>query len=440
MLRKLLTPVAIITFTYAASAQNATTSVRGLVTDPTGAVVPGATVTLIDDANKQTITQKAGKSGEYSFPQLTPAHYTITVTSSGFGTLSQHTELLVNQPATLNFSLPLGGASETVEVTDAATLNFTDATLGNAVSNSQIQATPIDSRNVADLLSLQPGVLYFNNNNSASNPAATQDSRLGAVAGARSDQGNVTLDGIDDNDQTNGYAFTGVLRSTMDSTEEFRVTTTNANADSGRSSGAQVTLVTRSGTNHWHGSAYEYFRNRYFAANDWFNKRSQFVSGLPNKPPQLTRNTFGGTVGGPILHDKLFFFFNYEGQRTRESQSVNRTVPSQLWRQGILQYKYSTGGTATAVQQITPSQLAQLDQPCVANGVCPNGPGANAAILAYLTSEPLPNGTLLGDTLNEQSFSFSSPTPYTHNTSILKLDWTPSSRHRVFVRGNSTLR
>jgi hypothetical protein len=140
-------------------------------------------------------------------------------------------------------------------------------------------------------LSLQPGVFYFGNNNSASNPAQTQDGRLGAVAGARSDQGNITLDGLDDSDQTFGYAFTGVLRSTLDSTQEYRVTTANSNADSGRSFGAQVTLVTKSGTDSFHGSAYEYWRDRYFAANDWFNKKSQAASGIPNKPPQLTRNT-----------------------------------------------------------------------------------------------------------------------------------------------------
>ena len=196
--------------------------------------------------------------------------------AAGFGKLEQQTELLVSQPATLNFKLAVGSTAQTVEVTASSTINnFSDATIGNAIDNAQIQAMPIDSRNVADLLSLQPGVLYFGNNNSASNPAAVQDSRLGAVAGARSDQGNITLDGLDDNDQTFGYAFTGVLRSTLDSTQEYRVTTANSNADSGRSSGAQVTLVTKTGTNSFHGSAYEYWRNRYFAANDWFTKRAR---------------------------------------------------------------------------------------------------------------------------------------------------------------------
>jgi hypothetical protein len=163
----------------------------------------------------------------------------------------------VSQPATLNFKLTVGSTAQIVEVSASSTINFSDASLGNAIDNAQIEAMPIDSRNVADLLSLQPGVLYFGNNNSASNPARTQDSRLGAVAGARSDQGNITLDGLNDNDQTFGYAFTGVLRSTLDSTQEYRVTTANSNADSGRSSGPQVTLVTKSRTNSFHGSAYE---------------------------------------------------------------------------------------------------------------------------------------------------------------------------------------
>src|ERR1700679_2265017 len=140
----------------------------------------------------------------------TPATYKISVAAAGFGTQTKDIELLVSQPSTINFKLMVGSTAETVEVTASNTINFSDATIGNAISSQQIEAMPIDSRNVADLLSLQPGVLYFGNNNSASNPAQTQDSRLGAVAGSRSDQGNITLDGLDDNDQTFGYAFTGV--------------------------------------------------------------------------------------------------------------------------------------------------------------------------------------------------------------------------------------
>jgi hypothetical protein len=241
----------------------------------------------------------------------------------------------------------------------------------------------MEGRNVPDVLSIQPGVLYLGrviNQNS--------DSRSGAVAGARSDQSNVTLDGLDDNDQTNGFAFTGVLRSTLDSTEEFRVTTTNANADAGRSSGAQVSLVTKNGTNKTHGSRYEYNRNTIATANNWFNKQAEIEEGLPNVPGKLIRNTFGGTVGGPVKKDKLFFFFNYEGQRTAENQQVTQIVPTATYRNGILTYLGDSGTNTTATVALTTGQLAQLDTPCLQNGVCPWGPGANPNVLSYFNQLP----------------------------------------------------
>src|SRR5260370_1674776 len=165
-------------------------------------LVEGATVTLTNRTTQVSQQQKVGKSGDYNFVELQPATYTISVAAAGFRTVEQQAELLVSQPATINFKMTVGSTAETIEVTASSTINFSDASLGNAIDNAQIEAMPIDSRNVADLLSLQPDVLYFGNNNSSSNPAANNDSRLGAVAGARSDQGNITLDGLDDNDQT----------------------------------------------------------------------------------------------------------------------------------------------------------------------------------------------------------------------------------------------
>lgn len=176
-----------------------------------------------------------------------------------------------------------------------------------------------------DLLTLQAGVVYTGNRPDINRD---NDTRSGAVNGARSDRSNVTLDGVDVNDQGNGYAFTSVLPVTLDSVEEFRVTTTNYNADEGRSSGAQVSLVTKSGTNHFHGSLYEYNRNTATSANDWFLKGSEALNGLSNTPPKLIRNIYGGSFGGPLVKDRLFFFANYEGTRQREENSVVRVVPS----------------------------------------------------------------------------------------------------------------
>jgi len=276
-------------------AQNATTSLRGSVKDSTGAVIARATITLLNPATGQSLNTKSAANGEYQFLQIPPAKYTITISATGFGDQTESAELLVNQPATIDFKIGVQAANVTVDVTAAAqTLNITDASLGSSTDNETIQALPSETRNVPDLLSLQPGVFFLP---VPANPLL-QDSRSGAVNGGRSDQGNITLDGVDDNDQVNGFAFTGVLRETQDSVEEFRVTTSNANADAGRSSGAQVSLVTKSGTNSFHGAAYEYNRPSNTVANDFFNKQAQLNSGLENRPGKLIRNIFGGDVGG----------------------------------------------------------------------------------------------------------------------------------------------
>jgi hypothetical protein len=306
-------------------------------------------------------------------------------------------------------------------------LNTTDATIGNAISNATIQALPMEGRNVPDLLSLQPGVLYLGRQTTAQQD---QDSRSGVVAGARSDQSNITLDGVDNNDQTKGYAFQGVLRSTLDSVEEFRVTTTNSNADAGRSSGAQVVMVTKSGTNQFHGSLYEYNRDTIFAANDWFNKQGELSSGLPNKPGKLIRNTYGGTFGGPIKKDKLFFFFNYEGQRTAENAQQVWTVPTAAFRAGNISYP-SNGQTIS----LTPAQIQQMDPNCKSQGTCAvNGP--NPAVLAIFNQMPLPNGNVAGDGYNTGSFSWSAPNPTHLNTTIAKIDYNLTNNNRLFIRGN----
>ena len=426
-----------LTFALATTslAQNATTSLRGVVRDPSGAVVPNATIALLNNASGQTLTVTSKASGEYQLQQLQPATYDVTVTLPGFGSQTKHAELLVNQPATIDFTLTLQASNEIVNVTAAAdTLNRTDASIGSSTNNATIQALPSETRNIPDLLSLNAGVFFIPI--PAGTDPALQDSRSGSVNGGRSDQSNVTLDGVDDNDQLRGLAFTGVLRATQDSTEEFRVTTSNANADAGRSSGAQVSLVTKTGTNSFHGALYEYNRPTFTVANDFFLKNAQLASGEPNRPPKLIRNIFGADLGGPIVKDKLFFFANYEGTRQAESVIVQRTAPTALYQQGVLQYTGASGGTVA----LSAAQVTALD---AANGcsVCgtpayPNGPGPDPTALAYLQSFPAANGAELGDGLNTGSFTFSSPHPITLNTTIVKFDYLPSTKHRVFVRGN----
>ncbi|WP_446742708.1 TonB-dependent receptor domain-containing protein [Silvibacterium acidisoli] len=411
---------------------------RGVVTDVSGAIIPNATVELSNAAATVHQSMATDEKGEYQFPQLVPGTYTITASSAGMGKQEKIVELLVAQPATINFSMVVSDSTTVNVVATASALNTTDATIGNAVDNATVQALPMEGRNVPDLLSLQPGVLYLGHNLTQ----AAEDSRSGVVSGARSDQGNVTLDGLDNNDQVTGLAFNGVLRSTLDSVDEFRVTTTGSNAESGRTSGAQVNVVTKSGTNKFTGSLYEYNRNTDLSANDWFNKQSQFKENLPNRAGKLIRNTFGVAVGGPILKDKLFFFGNYESQRTAENQQVTNVVPSQALRSGLLQY--TTGdasasnvagsvGPGTYLAQLTPSQFAQLDPNCSAS--CPWGHGLDPYVLALAQQFPLPN-TTGGDSYNTQGFTWSAPNPTTLNTGIVKFDWVINQKNRLFARGN----
>jgi len=413
--------------------QNASTSLRGVVKDPSGALVPGARVTLVDKAVGQTLTAVTNSGGLYSFPQIPPSRYTITVSANGFGDQSKTAELLVNQPASIDFTLSVQSSQVTVDVSAAAqTLNTSDATLGDSVGNATIQALPMEGRDPIALLTLQPGVLYLGNPDENN----TMDSRSGSVSGGRSDQGNITLDGMDDNDEINGTAFTGVLRSTLDSTEEFRVTTGNGNASSGRSSGAQVSLITKTGTNAFHGALYEYYRPTNTVANQWFNKYQELSLGQANVPQKYVMNTFGGAIGGPIKKDKLFFFANYEGQRRAINDIDTDTFPTQQFYNGELGYVDQNGNS----DYLTSAQVTSVDANPVAPCTPSIGCGPSAAVIAYY--QPLAAAGLygtvptVGDGLNNAGFIFASPAPYTLNTSIAKLDYVINNQQRVFVRGN----
>ena len=417
----------ILSFVVPSFGQTATTSLRGTIKDPSGALVPGAKITIVDSASGNSLSRVADSSGSYAFAQLQPAKYTITVTATGFGDQTKTAELLVNQPATIDFALSVQSSTVTVDVSaEAQTLNTSDASLGNSADTAQIQALPSETRNVPDLLSLQPGVLYL--------PPSITDSRSGAVNGGRSDQGNVTVDGVDDNDQLGGFAFSGVLRETQDSIDEFRVTTGMSNADQGRSSGAQISMITKAGTNKFHGAAYEYHRPTITVANDWFNKQGEFNLGQANVPGKLVRNIFGGALGGPLLKDRLFFFGNYEGSRISENRQVSETSPTASYQAGELSYPDANGNTVT----ISKDQFATLDAGCqICNtATYPENPGANPNVLAIFQSVPAANGTNLGDGYNTGSFTFSSPNPIRLNTSIARFDFVPNDKHRIFVRGN----
>ncbi len=416
--------------------QASSSSLRGTVTDPSGSAIPGATVVIDNAESKTTRTATTGDVGDYTFPVLPPGTYTLTVTATGFARYQQtNIQLLVNTPSTANVRLKVGTTSETITVTsEAPALDLVDASLGNSFDQTQVREIPLEGRNVPDLLSLQAGVAYTGNRPDIDKD---QDTRNGSVNGARSDQSNITLDGVDVNDQSNGYAFTSVLPVTPDSVQEFRVTTSNYNADQGTGSGAQVALITKSGTKSFHGSIYEYHRNTITSANDYFVKAAEVGNGQPNVPDKLIRNNFGVSLGGPIRKDRFFFFVNYEGQRRREEESTVRAIPTPSLCNGIIQYTDVNGGT-TAIHA---AQLALLD---------PQGAGINKAIenpsdplnpgyfdRTFCSGQFATNDPSVGDGFNYSGFRFRAPVKLDNNIFIAKLDYhiTADGRHTMFWRG-----
>lgn len=438
------------TFFSPLAAQTNTTGLSGVVTDPSKAIIEGALVEISDPATGFIKVAKTGPKGEYAFEQLQPGKYSVSVSSVGFALQTEQVELLVATPLKVNFELTVG-TTEVVEVAAGLeTVNSTDATLGKAFDSAQVQNLPFIANNINYLLSLQPGVLALDPNNPSSAGANTS-ALTGVVNGARNDQSNLTLDGVDNNDVTAGTPFVGILRSTRDSVQEFRVTTTNANADAGRSSGAQVSVVTRSGSNQIHGSAYEFYRDPGIVANNWFVKQTDFNTGARNVPAKVLINTYGASLGAPIIKNKLFFFGAYEGYKYASDAVVTQTVPSVLnpVAGGTLagtnigglvtgNVVYPNCGSAAACSTgatnfvLTPSDIANIDSQCTSPCTTP---GTDNAAIQYMSLFPHANSSTVGDGLNTGGYTFVSPNPNHQITNVARVDYTINSRQSLFLRG-----
>lgn len=415
--------------------QAGTASVIGSVKDESGGLIPGATVTLTSlatGAERSTVTDTAG---DYRFMAVPPGTYRMKIELQGFRTaVRDAVQLRVDTATRIEpIVLSVGALTETVEVqAQALIVNTTDASLGNVINSSQIMALPLEARNPVGLMSLQPGAVFL----------PTGDDRSGAVSGARSDQANVTLDGVDVNDPELGTAFTTVLRMPLDAIQEFRVTTTNYNADQGRSSGGQVSLITKTGTNLLHGAGYWTVRNTATSSNEYFLKLSQLLSGQENKAPKLDKNIFGGALGGPIRRDRLFIYGNYEQLREMSESPVTRAVPSETLRDGILQYRCANpaacpGGSVTGLSGqayniqpgyygLSPAQLKAID---------PLGIGPNLAVSEYWKKYPKPNDPG-SDGVNFMSYRFAAPIENQFKTLVTRVDYNLAANHRVFGRLN----
>jgi len=423
-------------------------SLQGQVIDATGAAIVKATVEATDLSNNTAQSTESDVNGSYSFPQLRPGSYRVKATKSGFDTIIQErVSVLVATPTRLDFKLQVGSVTQEVSVTAEAApaLNTEDATVGNTFVEAQIKALPFLARNVVNLLTIQPGVVFTGRSDTdrlSQGSIATLDAREGVVDGIRGNQNNVMLDGVDTNDWFTQAAFTSALPITLDSVQEFRVTTTNANATNGLVSGAQVQLVTKSGTNSYHGNARWYYRTSGTAANSFFNN----FNGVPR--PKLQRNIAGGSFGGPIKKDRLFIFLDNEERRdiTATTAATIPLVASDALRDGVLTYACQTasqcpGGSVqglTAAHTIAPGTFGI--SPAQFKSLDPAGTGVNPAMAAYMNLFPHGNDSSQGidSGLNETGVRFNAPLATSNNVYIARVDYnlTANGRHTLAWRGN----
>lgn len=319
---------------FNAAAQLNTATMLGTVTDPTGAAVPGATVTLTQTDTNFTRTITTGADGSYRAEFLPVGPYAARVEAKGFSSLERKGIVLnVTEVATLDLSIAPGGESQTVEVTaDIPLVNTGNSVLGRVVDNVEIDNLPLVDRNVYALLDLTPGV----QNNSVANPLGFPEQHVKINGSTDSAVGQVSYY-LDGGSNMTGLRNTGNSLPNPDAIKEFSVQTNNFSAQFGRSSGGVVTVITKSGTNAFHGSLFEFFRDRNF------NAQQHNIGPDQGKTP-YNQHRFGGTVGGPIIHDKTFFFGSYAGFRYITANNLVNTVPSAAMRTGNFSENARTDG------------------------------------------------------------------------------------------------
>jgi len=389
-------------------------SITGTVTDQTGAVVQGVSILLQNPATGVEYKGESNSDGSYTISNVQPGPgYKITFTGAGFQpVVITGMYLNVNTTRTQNAKLPVGANLQTVTVSATAetvTLDTVDATVGNNFEVQDLNNLPVANRD-------SPRALFFQQ------PGVTLD---GSVTGARTDQSNVTLDGLDVNDLATGNVGAIVGNAPVDSVQEFRGVSAGPLSSAGQGGGGQYDLVTRSGTNAFHGALVEYHRDTALEANDWFNNNNN----VPRPP--LIRNQFGGNLGGPIKRDKAFFFFDWNSRRDTLSNLVKRTVPMDTLRNGLVAYHNTAGGVTT----MTAADIAAHD---------PLGIGFNSALQSLFTSRyPEPNDFSRGDGINYAGFIFNAPFPLVENDYVGRVDFNLKDTQKLwgrvtFARENAT--
>jgi hypothetical protein len=426
-MRTLFTKIALLLVILAAPsallAQDSS-GMTGVVTDVTGASLPGTTVVLTNPSTGVKFVVTTNSQGAYRFPNVPPGKgYAVKFIHDGFAPSSiSDITLSVGITRTQDSKLAAGATTQ-VEVSASnqeVTLNTTDASIGNNVNVELLNDLPVQTRSTpAALFSLQPGVANS------------------SVTGARTDQTSITLDGMDVNDIAAGSGLSGIVGGApVDSLEEFRGVVAGLPSDLGTGSGGQFQLVTKNGTNRFHGDLNEYHRDTSTVANSWFNNK------VGTRRPPLIRNQFGGAIGGPIKRDKLFFFFDFNDSRIIQSANIERTVPLDSFRNGFVSYIRNTdavsGNTCTAasrqnttpncIGQLTPTQIAQLD---------PQHLGESTGLLAFINAYyPHANDPAYSnaDGVNDGGFRFNFPEPDFLYNYVGRIDYNLTPKQRIFGR------
>ncbi len=356
------------------SAQGTGGRILGRISDPTGAVLSGVKVTATNEATSVSQDAMSNDNGDFSFPNIPVGTYSLTFDLKGFKKAVRRSVALdVNQVITLNMTLQLGQNQEVVDVTAEAPLVDTTSTqLGAVVNNRSVNELPLNARDSYQFLQLQPGV-QSQLGSSGGTFYGSDSAGSVSVNGGRSRANNFSVNGGDANDQ---FVNLPTIQPTPDAIEEFRVISNTFDAEYGRNSGAVVNVITRSGTNQWHGNVYEYFRNKVLNAQGYFN----------SVKPQFNQNQFGGTFGGPLKKDQIFFFTSFEGRRVRQGISGDLVaVPTSAERTGDFSANGPFAGGIDAGTSIFVAQALDGRAGCDgALGLAPNG-------IANLPQQPNPN-------------------------------------------------
>ncbi|HKR30372.1 MAG TPA: carboxypeptidase-like regulatory domain-containing protein [Terriglobales bacterium] len=409
----------LLVLAISASAQNANTgTVFGVITDPSGAVIPSATVTLHDVATGQERTATTNEVGRYNFASVNPGNYSIKATGAGFRATASSVTVEVGKSFTVDLALTVGQASQTVEVTGTggADLQTLDATVGETLGGNTLLLLPSQQRSVSSLLLLQPASAPLQQGNQGSSVG-------GQVAGAQSDQNTILLDGSNITNGVSGNSdyYTnfrggpeGPIPTPAESIQEFRVSTNNPNASFSGSAGSQVLLVTKRGTNTFHGSAYEYFQNSALNANSW--DRNFHNQRRPESHDNRYGGSFGGFIPGIPGENKTYFYANYEGRKLSQITQIQKLVPSATLRQGILRFP-DAGGNIVSYNLATSTQCGNGTSACD-----PRGIGISPVVSQIWNKLPQGNDVSMGDGLNTIGFTGAVNLPIKENFGVLRLD------------------